>query len=186
MHRFLLVVLLLLLPISAVAEVTLTLGWERPVRFKVVDAETGEAVARPLLIVATEKEYEGAPQPVKTFEVLRGGESGTVDYKASEKVRGVELRLTAPGYAYLIKQVSWQQLPPRQRDKEGFDLGPPPVIELALKNLERSGDWKREFRISIGPALEEYLALGPPAMSREGKKLIADFLNKERDKLLGF
>jgi len=186
MHRFLLVVLLLLSPISASAEVTLTLGWERPVQFRVVDAETGEAVSRPLLIVATEKEYEGAPQPVTTFEVLRGGENGTVDYKASENVAGVELRLTAPGYAYLIKQVGWQQLPPRQRDREGFDGGPPPVIEVPLKNLERSGDWKREFRISIGPALEEYLALGPPAMNREGKKLIGDFLNKERDKLLGF
>ena len=88
--------------------------------------------------------------------------------------------------AYLVKQVGWQRLPPRQRDREGFDVGPPPVIEVALKNLERSGDWKREFRISIGPALEEYLSLGPPAMSREGKQLIGDFLNRERDKLLGF
>ncbi|BCR03102.1 hypothetical protein DESUT3_01710 [Desulfuromonas versatilis] len=180
--------LLVLLSLSApaAAQVSVSFGWERPVQFKVVDAETGEAVARPLLVVATSKEYPGAPAPVKSYDVYRGNAVGVVDYKASEKVPGVELRVVASGYSFLTKQVHWKDLPQRKRDSDGLDLGPPPVVTIELKNLERSGEWARNFKLNIGPALEEFLEIGPPAMSRDGKKLIGDFLDKERGKLLGF
>ncbi len=188
LRRSLILSILLLLAAlpAARAEITLTLGWERPVQFKVIDAETGEAVSRPLLIVETEKVYEGAPQAVKNFEVLRGNDLGLIDYKASEKVPTVGLRVVASGYAMLYKKFSVKELPPRQRDREGFDVGPAPAVVIEMKNLERHGEWKNNFRLNIGPALEEFLEVGPPAMPKEGKKLLADFLNKERDKLLGF
>ncbi len=176
----------LLLASPVFAEVTLSLGWERPVRFKVVDAETGEAVAKPLVLVGTTKEYPGAPAPLQMFEVLRGNSAGLIEYQASEKTSGVELRVTASGYALLIKKVHWKDLPPRQQDRDGFDLGPAPLITIELKNLARSGEWAHNFKLNIGPALEEYLELVPPAMTREGKKAIADFLDKERGRLLGF
>lgn len=184
--RLALALLLLGWPAAVPAEFTLRFGWERPVQFKVVDAQTGEPVPRPLVIVETEKVYEGSAEPVKSYEVLRGNDLGQVDYKASEKVPGVGLRIVASGYAMLYKRLSWKDLPPRQRDREGFDVGPPPVVPIEMKNLERLGEWKNNFRLNIGPALEEFLEIGPPAMSPEDKKAIADFLNRERDKLLGF
>ncbi len=190
MARLRLVTLVLLIVLSlaatAAAQVSVSFGWERPVQFKVVDAETGEAVAKPLLVVATSKDYPGAPAPVKSYHVYRGNAVGVVDYKASEKQPGVELRVVASGYSLLVKQVNWKELPQRRRDSDGFDLGSPPVVTIELKNLERQGEWARNFKINIGPALEELLEIGPPAMTRDSKQLIADFLNKERGKLLGF
>ncbi len=104
----------LLAATCALAEMEVILGWERPVRFAVTDADSGEPVPRPLMIVATEKRYEGSAQPVVTYKVFRGKKAGIVDYMASEKNAGVELRVTAPGHEFLVKQVRWSDLPPRQ------------------------------------------------------------------------
>lgn len=177
---------LLLAATGGVAEMEIILGWERPVRFAVIDAETGEPVPRPLLIVATEKLYEGSAQPVVTYKVLRGTAAGTVDYQASEKNAGVELQVTAPGHELLVKQVSWKELPPRQRDERGSDVGPVPVIPVELNNLERLGEWKQSFRLNIRPSLEELLQLPAHAMSRQDRKVISDFIDRQENSLLGF
>jgi hypothetical protein len=167
------------------AEVTFTVGWERPVRFKVVDAETGAAVAKPLLIIKTEKTEEGSNQPVAYYEVLEGSENGMVPFQANEKIRGVEVRAVATGYALLTRNVLWQELPPRQRDEQGLDLGPPPEIVLALKDLSRTGRWQSNFRLTVAPDLDELLQVKPPFLSTEDKRIISEFLNRERNQMLG-
>lgn len=183
---FLTLILLHLALIPAAAELTVIKSWERPVLFKAVDASTGEPVPSPLMIVATEQAYEGAPAPVKSYEVFRGDSEGSVEYRASDRVAGAELHVVASGYALLYKSVKWSDLPPRQRDAAGFETGKPPVVAIELKKFATKSDWNRELRLNIGPTLDDFLKIRPPAMGQEGKKLIEEFLNRERDKLIGF
>ena len=168
------------------AEVTVRVSWERPVNFKLVDAETGEALPKALLVVITEKIEESARQPVLFYDVFERSAAGLVAYPASEKISGVEVRAAATGYALLSQKISWQDLPARQKDQYGLDIGKPPEIPLALKNLSRSGRWPSHFRLVLGPELDELMLQKPPQLSPDEKRLIGEFLNRERNRMLGF
>ncbi len=168
------------------AEVSIRVSWERPVQFRLTDAETGAAIPRPLLIIITEKFAEGGNRPIPFYDVLEGTESGVVAYQASDKDTGVEIRAVATGYALLSQKVNWQDLPPRHKDQHGLDVGAPEVIPVALKNLSHTGRWQSHFRLVIAPELEEMLQLKPPHLSPAEKRLISDFLNRQHNQRLGF
>ena len=83
------------------------------------------------------------------------------------------------------QQVSWKDLPPNKRDDFGLDIGPPPEITIALKDLSRSNRWQSNFRLSIAPELDELLKVKPPFLSAEDNRIPREFLNRERNRMIG-
>lgn len=184
---FLLTVILSVLPVGlpqAAAEVTLITSWERPVKFKVLDAVTDAPVPQALLIVKYEKRTEGRDEPLPFYDVMPAAVTGLADYRVSSQSPGAEIKVVAPGYRLLTQKLSWQGLPPRQFDSSGLETSVP-VFPLALKPLDQEGAWKREFRLVIVPELEDLLPLQPPYLSRDELRVINEFLNRERNRMLG-
>ncbi len=169
---------------SASADVNLTTSWERPVQFKVVDVESEGPLSQALLIIRTEKRTEGSPDPVFFFEVIKGAVTGLAEYRVSEKSPGAEVRVVAPGYALLTQKLLWKDLPARQIDSSGLEASVP-TITLKVKPLPEARAWQREFRFVIVPELEDLLQLQPPFLSRDEHRTINEFLNRERDRMLG-
>jgi hypothetical protein len=169
-------------PVSA--DVNLTTSWERPVKFKLVDAESEGPLSQALLILKTEKRTEGSAQPVFFYEVVKGSVTGLAEYRVSEKSPGAEVWVVAPGYALLTKKLLWKDLPGRQIDSSGLETSVP-TIPLTVKPLPEASAWQREFRFVIVPELEDLLQLQPPFLSRDEHRTINEFLNRERDRILG-
>jgi hypothetical protein len=166
------------------ADVNLTTSWERPVKFKIVDVESEGPLSQALLIIKTEKHTEGSADPVYFYDVMQGSVTGLVDYRVSEKSPGADVRVVVSGYALLSQKLSWQDLPARQIDSSGLETTIP-TITLTLKPLPKASDWQREFRFVVAPELEELLQLQPPFLSRDEHRTINEFLNRERDRMLG-
>jgi len=176
--------LLALWPYPVCADVNLTTSWERPVKFNVVDADSEGPLSQPLLIIKTAKHAEGSAEPVFFYEVIKGSFAGFGDYRVSEKSTGAEVRVVAPGYALLTQKLLWKDLPPRKIDSFGLETSVP-TITLMVKSLSEASAWQREFRFVIVPELEDLLQLQPPFMSRDDHRTINEFLNRERDRMLG-
>jgi hypothetical protein len=166
------------------AGLSLSTSWERPVTFKLVDAESSAPLDEALLIIKTEKRAEGSTEPVYFYDVVKGPTTGLIDYRVSEKTPGAEIRVVRHGYALLTQKLLWQSLPARKLDSSGLDIDAP-VIALPAKPLSEEKGWLREFRFVIAPELEDLLQVQPPFLSRDEQRTIDEFLNRERDRLLG-
>ena len=166
------------------ADVNLTTSWERPVQLKIVDVESQGPLPQALLIIKTEKHAEGSADPVYFYDVMQGAATGLADYRVSEKSPGADVRVVVPGYAILTQKLLWQVLPARKLDSSGLDVDAP-VIVLTVKPLPEDRQWLREFRFVIAPEMEDLMQLQPPFLSRDEQRIIEEFLNRERDRLLG-
>ena len=166
------------------AALSLSTSWERPVTFKLVDADSNGPLDEALLIIKTEKRAEGSPEPVYFYDVLKGPATGLIDYRISEKSAGAEVRVVRHGYALLTQKLLWQALPARKLDSSGLDVDAP-VIVLTVKPLPEDRQWLREFRFVIAPEMEDLMQLQPPFLSRDEQRIIEEFLNRERDRLIG-
>ena len=166
------------------ADVNLTTSWERPVQLKIVDVASEGPLSQALLIIKTEKHAEGSADPVYFYDVMQGAATGLADYRVSEKSPGADVRVVVPGYALLTQKLFWKDLPARQTDSSGLETTIP-TITLSLKPLPKASDWQREFRFVIAPELEDLLQLQPPFLSRDEHRTIQEFLNRERDRMLG-
>ncbi len=166
------------------ADVNLTTSWERAVQLKIVDLESEGPLSQALLIIKTEKRAEGSADPVYFYDVMQGSVTGLADYRVGEKSPGADVRVVVPGYALLTQKLFWKDLPARQIDSSGLEKTVP-TITLTLKPLPQASDWQREFRFVIAPELEDLLQLQPPFLSRDEHRTINEFLNRERNRMLG-
>lgn len=169
---------------QAAAEVSLVTSWERPVKFKLLDAVTQDPVPQALLIVKNEKRTEGRDEALSFYDVIPAAVTGLADYRVGSQSPGAEIKVVAPGYRMLTQKLSWQGLPPRRFDSSGAETNLP-VFPLELKPLDQDGAWKREFRLVVVPELEDLLPLQPPYLSRDELRMINEFLNRERNRMLG-
>ena len=166
------------------ADVSLTTSWERPVIFKIVDAESAGPPSQALLIIKTEKRVTGSAEPVYFYSVSKVPVTGLADYRISSTSTGADVRVVAPGYALLTQKLLWKALPDRKIDSSGIETSVP-TITLEVKPLREARAWQREFRFIIAPELEDLLPLQPPFLSRDEHRIINEFLNRERDRMLG-
>jgi len=169
---------------DSLAEMTLTTSWERPVKFKVVDAESGAPIAQPLVILKMEKHLEGTEAALPFYDVMQGAATGFADYRVSTKSLSAVVMVLVPGYRMLTQKLIWKDLPARQFDSAGIETSVP-TITLAVTPLGRASGWPREYRFVIVPELEDITPLSPPYLSREEKKLLEEFLRREENRLLG-
>lgn len=166
------------------AAINLTTSWERAVKFKVIDAESGKAISQSLLIVKTKKSVEGSAEPVFFYDVVKGSVSGLADYRVDTKSPNAEVWVIVAGYKFTIHNVLWNELPTRQMDNSGIEENIP-TITLTLKPLEKPSAWQREFRLVVAPELEDLQTLHPTFLSNDKQRIIREFLNRERDRMLG-
>lgn len=166
------------------AEVTLTTSWERPVRFKIVDAHSNMPLSQPLVILKVEKHLEGAEGALPFYDVMQGSATGVADYRVSNKSLSAEVRVIVSGYNLLTRKLLWQELPPRQFDSAGIETSVP-TITLAMKPLDKASAWQREYRLVIVPELEDITPLSPPYLAPDEKRLLDEFLRREDNRLLG-
>lgn len=170
---------------SDLSAANITTSWERPVVFKIVDADSGAALSQPIVIIKQAKLFEGSVEPIHFYDVITGSAAGLAEYQVEVKSDGAEVRVIVPGYLLLTRKVSWKELPPRELDSFGLEKNLP-RLTLTLKPLPKASDWKREFRLVVAPELEDILQLKPPYLSKEGQRVINEFLNRERHPPLGF
>ncbi len=166
------------------ADFNLTTSWERPVQFKVIDIESEEPLAQPLLIIKSEKHTESSAAPIAFYDVIKGSVTGQAEYKVDEKSTVAEVWAIVSGYKLTTHRILWKELPARQMDSSGMEVNIP-TITLTLKPVGKASDWQREFRLVIAPELEDLLQLKPPYLSGDEHRAISEFLNRERDRMLG-
>lgn len=169
---------------SSFADVSLTTSWDRQVKFKVFDAESEEVLSQPLLIIKSEKRTETTAEPIPFYDVIKGSETALIDYRVDAKSPLAEVWAVVPGYKLTTHRILWQELPARQMDGSGLEVNFPTVL-LPLKPVGNAKDWQREFRLVIAPELEDLLRLKPPYLSADEHRAISEFLNRERDRMLG-
>jgi hypothetical protein len=170
--------------IPVYADLNLTTNWERPVQFKVVDVESEKPLAQPLLIIKSAKRTESSAEPIAFYDVIKGAVTGFADYRVDENSTAAEVWAIVSGYKLTTHRVLWKELPARQMDSSGMEVNVP-TITLALKPVGKASDWQREFRLVIAPELEDLLQLKPPYLSGDEHRAISEFLNRERDRMLG-
>ncbi len=178
------VTLLLVLCPQAEAAINVTTSWERPVIFKIIDAESGKALPQPLLIIKMEKNVEGSAESLSFYDVVRGSASGLADYQVDTKRVSAEVWVIVADYKFTTHNVLWKDLPARQVDSSGVEREIP-ILPLALKPLEKASSWQREFRLVVAPELEDLQTVHPPFLSADEQRIIREFLNRERDRMLG-
>lgn len=166
------------------ADLNLTTSWDRLVKFKIVDAESDEALPQPLVIIKSEKRTEGRTEALAFYDVIKGSMAGQAEYRVDEKNAVAEVWAIVPGYKLTTHRVLWKELPARQMDSSGMEVNIP-TLTLGLKSVGQPSDWKREFRLVIAPELEDLMQLKPPFLSADEQRAISEFLNRERDRMLG-